>query len=327
VKAAGTTFLEGMKQIGRDIKGDRSQMEKIAELLGVIEEEQMLTIIGDSYHGMFMNSALKKINDTFFKAIGLDSWTKGTRVGAMAASMLYLRDNANNAEALAELGLRVGDITMERARDSRGRLVAGPSTVVAFSPEKLGGDVEMAQRVQSAINRMVDEAILRPTAAQRPIFMSDARFQLLGHLKQFTFSFHNTIVNQVHSNVVKQLDQQEYVKAVQGFLPLLSYVPFMFAADMARTLVAGRWDDDDDRELHDYVWDAVQRSAILGYGTFAMDAVDDMAYGGLPTNTFLGPVLHKGLRLTEAAIDPDERFVNEAIRLLPGYALWKGYRE
>ena len=320
-KDAVSTFKTSVKTMMEDIKATtgkgspdalHAERVKLARMLGIIEQEQVLSVIGDSYHGMFMGSGLKKWNERFFKAIGLDSWTKGTRIGAMVAVMDYMKDNHDNAEFLAEVGLEAGDIVV----DSEGK--------VEIRPSELGS--EKARRVQAAIYRMVDEAILRPTAGQRPIYMSDMRLMLLGHLKQFTFSFHNTIIKQVAKNVSNELDQQAYFKAVGQLTPLLMYVPFMMAADVLRSIVGGRIDDDD-REPWEYMADSIQRSGVLGVGTFALDAADDFAYSGVPINTMLGPVVHKGGRLIESALDPDERFVTQAKRMLPGYAFWKGWLE
>lgn len=313
MKAAGRTFAAGVKQIVADLKGDKTQHQKLAELLGIIEQEQVLSIIGDSYNSMFANESIQKMNTRFFKVIGLDSWTKGTRIGAMVASMEYLKEYKNDTKRMEELGLEPGDIVVRQ--DGQ----------VEIQPSVLGQD--KARRVQGAIYRMVDEAILRPTAAQRPIFMSDMRFMLLGHLKQFTFSFHNTILKQVAKNVSDNIDEGQYYKAMTQFAPLLMYVPFMMAADVLRSIVGGRIDDEEDKDIWEYITDGIQRSAVLGVNTFAMDAYDDMSYGNAPVNTFLGPVIHKGARLVEAGIDPDERFLNQATRLLPGYAFWKGWME
>jgi hypothetical protein len=66
----------------------------------------------------------------------------------------------------------------------------------------------------------------------------------------------------------------------------------------------------------------------LGVGTFAYDAAEEtFGYDGIPINTFLGPVIDKGIGLGEAAVDADTNFAGTAKRLLPGYAFWKGWAE
>jgi hypothetical protein len=315
--AAAKTFGAGVTQILADIRGNKSQHQKFAEFMGIVEQEQMLAVTGDAYNSMFQNETLRKLNARFFKIIGLDSWTKGTRIGAMVAGMLYMRDIAadGNTRAMEELGLQEGDIQMSKTQPD----------YVETSAAVLGRD--KARRVQAAIFRMVDESILRPSAAQRPIFMSDIRFMLLGHLKQFTFSFHNTIVKQVALNINNKLDNQDYIGAMQQLAPLLAYVPMMIAADMLRAAVGGRLDDDDDEfNLASTVFEGVQRSAILGVNTFALDAGEEVfGFNSLPISTFLGPVISKGTKLVESGVDPDQSFNKAAVKMLPGYAFWKGW--
>ena len=45
------------------------------------------------------------------------------------------------------------------------------------------------QAVQEAILNFVDESIIRPNAAQRPVWASDPRYMLLWQLKSFFYSF------------------------------------------------------------------------------------------------------------------------------------------
>jgi hypothetical protein len=99
---------------------------------------------------------------------------------------------------------------------------------------------------------------------------------------------------------------------------------------MLRAAVGGRLDDDDDKEwsLGATLFEGVQRSAILGTRTFALDAGEEaFGFNSLPISTFLGPVISKGTKLTEAAIDPDTSFMRAGTKMLPGYAFWKGWME
>jgi hypothetical protein len=224
----------------------------------------------------------------------------------MRASLEYLKANADNTEALAEVGLEPGMIQEFEDR-------------IALKPGEFqdGDQNEQARRVQNAVFRMVDEAILRPSAGTRPLWMSDMRFRLFGHLKSYTFTFHNQIIRGMWEKA-KNADNPG--AAALAFMPLLAYVPVMLAADMARDMVKG---DDRDRDWDEILGRAIQRSAILGMGTFLMDIEDDMDYGGLPTNTLLGPVVDNTLNLGRAAINPEASFVKAGAKLLPYNALWR----
>jgi len=72
----------------------------------------------------------------------------------------------------------------------------------------------------------VEGAILSPNAAQRPALGSDPHFSMFWHLKQFAYSFHETIMKRAlneakHGNV----------------MPLgvfAWYIPTMIAADVTK---------------------------------------------------------------------------------------------
>jgi hypothetical protein len=323
---AARTFKEGLLQIKRDFKGQKSEMQKLAEYLGIISEEMMLEVIGNTYNGMFMNQTLRKLNTHFFKLIGLEQWTRGTRVGALQASMLYMLENKDTPKVLKELNLQKGDIVKLTDSTIATKIGEIAPDFKNLSPEQQEEAREKARRIQNAVFRMVDESILRPSAAVRPIWMSDIRFMLLGHLKQFTFTFHNVINRQTVKNFQNEQEAgKNMATAALQFMPLLSYIPMIIAADMLRNMVAGRWDDDDDDTFTETMLTAMKRSSVLGYGTFALDVKDDLEYSSLPVNTFLGPVIDSAFNVTQAAFNPDADLSRASARLLPGNALWRGW--
>jgi len=91
---------------------------------------------------------------------------------------------------LEEIGLTPGDIHV----DPEGRLITDKHTLAAqlgITKEQAAGKVE---RVHMAINRWVQGAIITPNAAQRPAWSSDPHWSMFFHLKQFSYSFHQTIM-------------------------------------------------------------------------------------------------------------------------------------
>ena len=317
LKHAATTFSAGVMQVYNDAKHIKGNGQKLAEYLGVIESETMLEVIGSTYNGMFMNQTLRKANAFFFKAIGLEQWTRGTRIGALNASLLYLRDTYSDPKATElqaklnkQLNLQPGDIVPTKE-----------GIKVTTLPEGA-----RRSRVEQALFRMVDESILRPNSATRAIWMSDMRFVLFGHLKQFTYTFHNTINKQVAANFKEQrADGKSIASAALVGWPLLTYVPVMIAADMVRAVVSGNWEDDDEDPYGKIVNNSLQRSGIMGLGSFIMDAQRDYKYGNLPINTIVGPTIGKGYDLTRAALNNNVSFWDALASLIPGAALWKGW--
>jgi len=315
VTAAGKTFVAGFRQILADARKVKVTDQEITEYLGIIEEDMAQDLLNNMERGIYMNEKLRKVNKFFFKSIGLEQWTRGTRIGATRAVFEYLKKNADNAAALEELGLTPDQI--ERFGD---RIKLKPEEFKT-GEEITDADIEKARLVQNAVYRMVDEAILRPSAASRPLWMSDMRFKLLGHLKSYTFTFHNQILRQLGTRAA---NAENMAQAALVFAPLLTYVPVMLAADMARGLIQG---DDKDRDWDELLGRAFQRSAVAGMGTFFLDAKDEMDWGGLPTNTLLGPVIDTALNLGQAATNPDSSVVAASAKLLPYNALWRKWGE
>ena len=52
---------------------------------------------------------------------------------------------------------------------------------------------------------------------------------------------------------------------------------------------------------------------------------DDIRYSGIPINTFLGPVADTTYKLGRSAINPDRDFTRQAMRLMPGSAIYRGW--
>ena len=103
------------------------------------------------------------------------------------------------------------------------------------------------------------------------------------------------------------------------------YVPTMIAADMVRTVVAGRLGDDDDDSLFGTFTNATRRGGILGNLTFMLDINQDLDYSTVPINTLLGPVADSSFKLTRAAFNPDIEFTRAAGRLLQFSAILRGW--
>jgi exodeoxyribonuclease-5 len=316
VVSAGKTFVAGFKQILADARKVKVTDQEITEYLGIIEEDMAQDLLNNMERGIYMNEKLRKVNKFFFKSIFLEQWTRGTRIGATRAAFEYLKKNADNAEALEELGLTPDQIELfgDRIKLKPEEFASDPNAIT-------DADIEKARLVQNAVFRMVDESILRPSAASRPLWMSDMRFKLLGHLKSYTFTFHNQILRQLGTRAA---NAENMAQAALVFAPLLAYVPVMLAADMARGLVQG---DDKDRDWDELLGRAFQRSAVAGMGTLFLDAKDEMDWGGLPTNTVLGPVIDNTLNIGRAATSPDSSFLGAAAKLLPYNALWRKWGE
>ena len=295
MKEAWKSFAYGMKGLADQIRGagDDAQTE-MARTLGLIDDQNMLEAMGHVYNSMHMSRFLKNINSKFFRYNGMEMWNQRMRVSAMMAAQRFIiaqaavisDKNAGNHNAkddstlrnakryFSELGISEKDVFVQ----ADGTLAILEDQILAAGAKKTDS-AEVTKRIQAAVFKWVDGAVLRPNAAHRPIWGSDPRYQLIFHLKQFTFSFHNTILRRVG-------EELKHGNVAPGWI-LLSYVPFMFLSDVMKGSLTGTINTTAD--LYEVASRSIARSGIMGTSVFGADALGDVERGNLPGASFLGP--------------------------------------
>jgi hypothetical protein len=304
------TAWHGVKEGFRESfnKGDKWEL---AQALGVIESYTNAEALNEFYGHTWLNTSLRKWNDKFFQIIGLDWWTRVTRMQAFAAGQAFItkhvqRPNQHSARYLAELSLRPGDVQF---KDGEIVILSTRERAAATKEERSRDD-----RVRAALARFVDEAILRPNAAQRPVWASDPHWMLFWHLKSFTWSFYDRVLRRV----AHEIGEGNYA----AFHYLTMLVPVMMVGELSRSLAKG---DDDDRDVSQVIWDAIQRSGMLGLGGLVIDAAQDRQMGGYGIESFLNPHLDTLKRLDDLFLMQDEGPLEAIERQIPGWSVWKGW--
>lgn len=253
---AGKAYVQAFKSLVLK-KGDD---QKLAEWLGTVSDETVMQAMGNTHGSMHMSRRMRNFSRQFFKWNGMQGWNSAMRTAATVAGEKYLIDNKDNAEALKELGLKVGDVKTD---------ASGKRLDIGKPDSALG----------KALFQFVDESVIRPNAAHRPTWMSDPRFMLLAHLKQFTFSMHKVVLE-------RAADQAE--KGNYHPMKMLALAtPVMLAADMAKWSLTGKTPES--WTYLDYLSHAVMRSGVLGKWQFGADALGDSERGKVPGTSFLGP--------------------------------------
>jgi hypothetical protein len=164
----------------------------------------------------------------------------------------------------------------------------------------------------------VDESILRPNAAQRPIWASDPNYALIFHLKSFMFSFHDRILRRAW--------RESEMGNIAPLLLLSAFIPAMLFADILRDMIRFGLDGNPRKAhwgLEDHLWSATQRSGLNGIGQLLIDAKEDVQFGGLGYESFVGPTADGITDLGGLFSEDDEAQWSAATRNLPGNAAWK----
>lgn len=285
---AWSAFKRGVREVRLNFK-DEYQADadtQLALLVGTIDDASLMHAVGAGYSQGMVGDTARKINDTFFRFNLMEQFNRSMRVGATQAAISFLERHASGTASphserwMAELG---------------------------FAPGEYKTDLN-DPKVLAAINRWVDGAVLRPDAADKPIWMSDPRFVLISHLKQFVYSFHQTIVKRVTHEAMNG----NYAPA----MALTSYVPIMIAADLLKGVIQGGGEQPSWKKgwgVGDYVWSGVQRAGMLGVGEFAVGGVGSLA----------GPTIEQ-LAEGVQALGKQGDGAGFALKSLPGEALFKG---
>lgn len=315
MREAYEAFLRGMKEVVtnwgdlfREEPKERQadKWEKLAEHVGAVDAALFAHHVSDEYSSVYMERGAKTINDMMFKLNGMEAWNRGMRVAGVKSAVAFIERHAAGADKvhserwLKELGLDPKNIPL----DADGHLITDKSVLM----QQKGVGKAQAEReidaVHYAINRWVEGAILTPNAAQRPAWGSDPHYSMFFHLKQFSYSFHQTILKRA----VKEMNHGNL--APMG--AFVWYIPTMIAADITKGLIQGGGELPAYMKGYDaggWVMHGVQRAGLLGAAQLGVDAQGDMF-------SLAGPGV-------EQAIDAMREPLSETtIKALPAHGLY-----
>jgi hypothetical protein len=297
---AWSTFKRGVRETVKNFKSapDKDAATELAETMGVVDNAALVHTLGALYSQGMVGDTARKINDTFFRFNLMEQFNISMRVGATEAALKFIARHAggeseHSARYMAELGLEKSDVKL----DDAGRPVIN-------------------DKVRLAANKWVDGAVLRPDAADKPIWMSDPHWALIAHLKQFVYSFHETILKRV----VHEYQHGNYKPA----MAMAAYVPVMIASDLVKGLIQGGGQQPDWKDkwgAEDYLWSGVQRAGLLGSGQFLADMAGDIKEGGVGVGALGGPTIEQ---FTDAVrvLEGREMFHSFALKSMPANALY-----
>lgn len=264
--------FQGMKQAFRTyVHTAKNRQEAItrAKELGTIQRrmtnQALLDMYGQAHTSAFAQKAMEKL----FHWNGQEMVTNASRILATAVGEQFIVDHAYKAQQ--------GDAT---SASYLKELAIDPNTVIAWKESGAqawnfrmeGVEADNALAVQQAIGHFVDNSIVRPNAAQRPIWASDPRWMLIWHLKSFFYSYGKVIMGGLAREVAnryRRADGNEAKKAIFASLPVVAagmlLLPLAAAGLEARELIQ-YWGEDPTERLDslDYMAELTSRAGIYG---------------------------------------------------------------
>ena len=177
----------------------------------------------------------------------MSGWNDSMRKAAMITGIQFLEQHT---------GLKGGKVDERRFEELGLTLEEAKDMVVRFREgEKRGVAPEFSTTQAQAMYRFVDQAVIRPNASMRASWLSDPRWMIFAHLKQFTYGMHKiTIARAMH-----EADNDN----AASLAILAGYAPMALAADMTKWALLGM-NVTEDWGTWDYMRHAVARGGLLG---------------------------------------------------------------
>jgi hypothetical protein len=279
---------------------NKEEAAQLAKDIGVVGIDAMMETFVGAGELDYTSEGTKKATNTFFRAIGLEQFTRFTRIFAAGMGKAFLLDNAKKAAAgnqrsiryLKELGLTAEEVN-----------------------SWAGGNINEAgnEKIKLALARFVDESIVRPNAAERPIWASNPHFALVWQLKSFFYAYGKTIVGGSMNEMQSRYTEAGLTgAAVPLFLGAATLLPLtMLGFDLRERFKVGlAWvlpgvspEDKNYRRSQQMDWgeyttEIIDRSGVLGPFTLALPLfMEDKRYGDPMWVGPLGPTVEKGYDL------------------------------
>lgn len=222
MKDAWDGFVRGIREVKLRWGDNKSQdVDALrAEAWGATDAGSFMDSIGQTYGSMYMNGAARRMSDTLFKYNGMEAWNRAMRIqAAKVAERVILKMKTEGVD-------KHDKAAVARFEDLFGK---------TFKPENIKVDANGQLDIKdvknvAAVNRWVNGAILRPNAAQRPHWASDPHYSMLWHMKQFTYTFQNVILDKV----INQAKLGNYRPAM---VMMAGYTPVIIAADAVKEML------------------------------------------------------------------------------------------
>ena len=298
---------------------NRKESQELARQLGLVTSQSMAHAIIDPASQEYMGERQRRWTDGWFKVTGLEWFTRFTReFGANMSREFILyharKPSPDSVRYLKELGLTPEEVSSWDGKD--------------FSSP-------VGRKVKLAMQKFTESSVIRPNAAERPIWASDPRFMLIFQLKGFAYAYGKVIVGGLMAEIKKRkadprftTEQERFLAmtsmlALTGFaampftmlgLELKEFTKFSLAAILPGVEASDRYFRSDSMDWGSYMFEITDRAGLLGPWSLLLGAQTSAQYGGSAVGSILGPSVESFERLFSDGLNaiPD--------RMIPVYS-------
>jgi hypothetical protein len=324
--------------------GDAVRLRELSEDIGIISSAHASSLNSARWSGGDAASGFQSLAlDRYFRRIGLEQWTRATRVAALSTAEVFLRRMATDVARAGE-----GDNAVARAwRGKNGRVAQHALAELGIPRDQHAafgawiaqhGDgmtasalhtapPAMAELFRTAASRFVDQSIMRPSAATRPRWASTPLGAVAFQLNNFAWAFHKNVLgrpmNMLRSGDLTGADKAIYAAQMLGGISMM--VPAQAAISYLRSEL---FDDEKSKQRRrtqaarepvfqnpitgenvgrDQIMLVLSRSGLLGGADPLFNLVTGVRYGRDLATSAAGPALGTVLGAAQTAIEAGTR--------------------
>ena len=298
---------------------NRKESQELARQLGLVTSQSMAHAIIDPASQEYMGERQRRWTDGWFKVTGLEWFTRFTREFGANMSREFILYHARKPSPDSERYLKELGLTAEE--------------VLTWDTNEF--TTPIGRKVKLAMQKFTESSVIRPNAAERPIWASDPRFMLIFQLKGFAYAYGKVIVGGLMAEIKKRkadprftTEQERFLAmtsmlALTGFaampftmlgLELKEFTKFSLAAILPGVEASDRYFRSDSMDWGSYMFEITDRAGLLGPWSLLLGAQTSAQYGGSAVGSILGPSVESFERLFSDGLNaiPD--------RMIPVYS-------
>lgn len=235
----------------------------------------------------YTNSTARRITSSFFKWTGLRMWTRFTRVLAASAGRSFI------------LRLADADLNHERTgkRDTRylEELDLTQREIRAWRKSGFNLNTKEGKKISRAVHQFAEEAIIRPSAAERPSWANDPRLQFIWSLKSYFYSWGKVVLGGAGREIQnRHREDGNFVGGAQllllgglFMLPLAmlgmeirEWLRYMGRAVLPGVDADGTVFRTDRMGGIEYIFEMLERGGVFGPWSLAISTMDAISFDG-----------------------------------------------
>ena len=271
MRAKDSQALRNVVPVLLEMAGNPAAARALAKDIGVVASEAMELMWIHSPQMDWQTHRSQWASSIFFKYTGLEAFTKFTRYFAAGMGKQFIVHHSKNAKTGSGLS-KARSIRYLKELNNISPDVALKWEKNGFSFDSLSAQESREMRL--ALARFVDESIVRPSAAERPVWASDPRYALIWQLKSFFYAYGKNILGGVAREA--QSRKNETGSNLEAVVPLL------MMASMVLPLTMLGWDL---RERTKYAiayaipwqdadWNKIGKTDLMPWGPYLVELID-----------------------------------------------------